>query len=37
LLCRVIDKAGGAPDAQRAALYLRVCRLDPLQALALQR
>jgi type VI secretion system protein ImpA len=37
LLCRVIDKAGGAADPQRAALYLRVCRLDPLQALALQR
>ena len=33
LLCRCIDKLDG--DAgQRQKLYLRVCRLDPLQALA---
>ncbi len=35
LMCRVLDRTGG--DAtQRNDLYLRVCRLDPLQALSLQ-
>ena len=36
LMCRVIDAAGGNA-AERAEMYLRVCRLDPLQAIALQR
>jgi type VI secretion system protein ImpA len=35
LLCRVIDKLDGDMDT-RAELYLRVCRLDPLQAIALR-
>lgn len=35
LMCRVIDRTGGDSN-QRYELYLRVCRLDPLQALALQ-
>jgi type VI secretion system protein ImpA len=35
LLCRVLDALGEDADA-RAALYLRICRLDPLQAIALQ-
>jgi type VI secretion system protein ImpA len=34
LLCRCIDKLKG-DQTQRQALYLRVCRLDPLQALRL--
>ncbi len=35
LMCRVLDQVGD--DAgQRPELYLRVCRLDPLQAIALQ-
>jgi type VI secretion system protein ImpA len=35
LLCRVMDRAGesGKP---RSDLYLRICRLDPMQALGLQ-
>ncbi|MGZ8492733.1 MAG: type VI secretion system protein TssA [Gemmatirosa sp.] len=38
LLCRVIDKLEDSYAAdQRSELYLRVCRLDPLQAIALQR
>lgn len=38
LLCRVIDKLeDGYAEEQRKELYLRVCRLDPLQAIALQR
>ena len=38
LLCRVIDKLEDSYAAdQRNELYLRVCRLDPLQAIALQR
>jgi type VI secretion system protein ImpA len=35
LMCRVIDRTGGDETA-RYDLYLRLCRLDPLQALALQ-
>lgn len=35
LMCRVIDHTDGDTN-QRYELYLRVCRLDPLQALALQ-
>jgi type VI secretion system protein ImpA len=35
LMCRVLDRAGGDETA-RHELYLRVCRLDPLQALSLQ-
>ena len=35
LMCRVLDRTGG-DESQRGALYLRVCRLDPLQALSLQ-
>jgi type VI secretion system protein ImpA len=35
LLCRVID-AGESSSHDRSELYLRVCRLDPLQAIALQ-
>ena len=34
LLCRCIDKLDGDQD-ERQKLYLRVCRLDPLQAIAL--
>ncbi|GJG86580.1 hypothetical protein tb265_17610 [Gemmatimonadetes bacterium T265] len=34
LLCRCLDRAGGDADARRA-LYLRACRLDPLEALTL--
>jgi type VI secretion system protein ImpA len=34
-MCRVIDRTGGDETA-RYDLYLRLCRLDPLQALALQ-
>jgi hypothetical protein len=38
LLCRVIDRLqDDDAAAQRYQLYLRVCRLDPLQAIALQR
>ena len=37
LLCRVIDREGDENAyEQRNELYLRVCRLDPLQAIALQ-
>ncbi|MDQ6610874.1 MAG: type VI secretion system protein TssA [Gemmatimonadota bacterium] len=35
LMCRVLDRTGG-DELLRNALYLRVCRLDPLQALSLQ-
>ncbi len=35
LMCRVLDRSG-ADESQRNDLYLRVCRLDPIQALALQ-
>jgi type VI secretion system protein ImpA len=35
LLCRVIDRLDGDSDT-REELYLRVCRLDPLQAIALR-
>ncbi len=35
LMCRVLDRTGGDED-MRFDLYLRVCRLDPMQALALQ-
>jgi type VI secretion system protein ImpA len=35
LMCRVIDRTDG-DASERYQLYLRVCRLDPLQALALQ-
>jgi type VI secretion system protein ImpA len=35
LLCRVLEKLEEGED-QRAELYLRICRLDPLQAIALQ-
>ncbi|MDQ8159027.1 MAG: type VI secretion system protein TssA [Gemmatimonadota bacterium] len=35
LLCRVLDRTGG-DENQRYELYLRICRLDPMQALALQ-
>lgn len=35
LMCRVIDAVGGNTD-ERDELYLRVCRLDPLQAMALR-
>ena len=38
LLCRVIDRLEDSYAAERRnELYLRVCRLDPLQAMALQR
>jgi type VI secretion system protein ImpA len=36
LLCRVYDKLEVRED-DRDELYLRVCRLDPLQALGLRR
>ncbi len=35
LMCRVLDRSGEDMN-QRYELYLRVCRLDPLQAIALQ-
>lgn len=35
LLYRVLERLGDAEE-QRAELYLRICRLDPLQAMALQ-
>ena len=34
LMCRVLDRTGG-DETTRYDLYLRVCRLDPLQALSL--
>jgi type VI secretion system protein ImpA len=38
LLCRVIARIDGtSPADPTSELYLRVCRLDPLQAIALQR
>ena len=36
LLCRVLDRIGDG-SGDRDSLYLRLCRLDPLQAIALQR
>ena len=36
LMCRVID-ALGTKDSDRDALYLRICQLDPLQAIALEK
>ena len=35
LLMRVLERSGADSELQ-AALYLRVCRLDPIQALALK-
>ena len=35
LMCRVLDHTGG-DETTRNDLYLRVCRLDPLQALSLR-
>ena len=35
LLCRVLDRIGDG-SGDRDGLYLRICRLDPLQAIALQ-
>jgi type VI secretion system protein ImpA len=35
LLCRVMDRDSDSSGSDRNALYLRVCRLDPLQAMAL--
>lgn len=35
LMCRVLDRTG-EDDDQRAELYRRICRLDAMQALALQ-
>ena len=35
LMCRVLDRSGG-DETHRNDLYLRVCRLDPIQALSLQ-
>jgi type VI secretion system protein ImpA len=35
LACRCIDKLEGSADT-RWEYYLRICRLDPLQAIALQ-
>jgi type VI secretion system protein ImpA len=37
LLCRVIDRMDGEGSDTRNELYLRICRLDPLQAIALPR
>jgi hypothetical protein len=34
-MCRVLDRTG-EDDDQRAELYRRICRLDAMQALALQ-
>lgn len=36
LLCRVLERTGG-DEGMRDDLYLRVCRLDPMQAIALKR
>ncbi|MGQ0646593.1 MAG: type VI secretion system protein TssA [Gemmatimonadaceae bacterium] len=36
LLCRVMDRAQESGSSDRKALYLRICRLDALQAMALQ-
>jgi hypothetical protein len=36
LLCRVLDRMGDG-SGDRDSYYLRICRLDPLQAIALQR
>ena len=35
LLCRIMDREGEGSSEQRRALYLRVCGLDAMQALAL--
>jgi len=35
LMCRLLDRSGD-DASQRYELYLRVCRLDPMQAIALQ-
>jgi type VI secretion system protein ImpA len=35
LLCRVMDRDSDSSSSDRSALYLRICRLDPLQAMAL--
>jgi len=34
LMCRVLDRTDG-DESRRSDLYLRVCRLDPIQALSL--
>ncbi|MEP7380805.1 MAG: type VI secretion system protein TssA [Gemmatimonadota bacterium] len=36
LLCRVLDRANETETSERYQLYLRICRLDTLQAMALQ-
>lgn len=36
LLCRVMDRANETETSDRYQLYLRICRLDTLQAMALQ-
>jgi len=36
LLCRVLDRANEGGGSERYQLYLRICRLDTLQAIALQ-
>jgi type VI secretion system protein ImpA len=36
LLCRVLDRAQEGGSSERAQLYLRICRLDAMQAIALQ-
>jgi type VI secretion system protein ImpA len=35
LLCRIMDRAGDGSSGERHALYLRVCGLDAMQAMAL--
>jgi type VI secretion system protein ImpA len=35
LLCRIMDREGEGSSAERRALYLRVCGLDAMQAMAL--
>jgi type VI secretion system protein ImpA len=35
LLCRLMDRDSDSSSSDRNALYLRICRLDPLQAMAL--
>lgn len=36
LLCRIMDRAQEGASSDRRQLYLRICRLDAMQALALQ-
>jgi type VI secretion system protein ImpA len=36
LLCKVLDRANETETSERYQLYLRICRLDTLQAMALQ-